>query len=146
MGGYGSGRYFQDKKGKVGADYSLDANNFSKWQYFKQGVRCGTLKWSRGERQIGACSFCVHINGSNDSITFSYRYNDAPHPDVQIPLMWYTPGFGGRRYLFACPRCGRRMRTLHFMTGEIEIIYGKQVKKMTSYKDIIAEIKRRKLK
>jgi hypothetical protein len=32
-----------------------------------------------------------------------------------------------------------------FMTGDIEIIYGEQVKKLTNYKDIIDEIKRRKL-
>jgi hypothetical protein len=119
MGGYGSGRYFPEKKNKVGDGLSLDANRFSKWQYFKQGMRYGNLTWSRGEYKRGACGFRVNIDGANDSITFSYRYNDAPHPDVRVPLSWYEPGFGGRRYLFVCPRCGKRMRTLHVMAGEI---------------------------
>lgn len=120
MGGYGSGQHYRGYvKGKVEDYRSLDANEFSRWGYFKQGLQCGTLRWTRGGNQIGSCGFYVHINDSNNTIIFSYSYNDAPHPDVHVPLTWYQPGFGGRRYLFLCPRCGRRMRTLHFMAGEI---------------------------
>ncbi len=119
MGGYGSGRYFSTKKDKVGDGLSLDANTFAKRQFFKPGLRYGDLTWSRGEHKTGACGFHVNINGSNDSIIFSYSYKDVPHPDVHVPLKWYQPGFGGRRYLFLCPRCDRRMRTLHIIDGEI---------------------------
>ena len=120
MGGYGSGGYYRgNAKGKVEDCRSIDANNFSKWQYFKQGLRYGTLKWSRAGRKIGACEFYVNIDDMDDSIFFSYKCDDKIHPDVKINLSWYSPGFGGRRYFFLCPLCGRRMRTLHFRFGEI---------------------------
>jgi len=120
MGGYGSGKkYWRSVKDKVEDCRSIDANNFSKWGYFKEGIRFSTLRWTRGERQTGACSFYVTINGQNDSIIFSYTYGGKPHQNVEIRLTWYAPGFGGRRYFFVCPHCGKRMRTLHFKYGEI---------------------------
>jgi len=120
MGGYGSGKkYWRSVKGKVEDYHSFDANEFTRWGYFKQGTRYGSFRWTRGGNTIGSCGFHVNIDGSNDAITFSYRYNDAPHPDVQVPLTWYAPGFGGKRYLFVCPHCGKRMRTLHSVAGEI---------------------------
>lgn len=120
MGGYGSGQYYRGHvKGKVEDCLSIDANNFSRWGYFKEGIRFSTLKWTRGERQTGACYVYVTINGQNDSVIFSYTYNNKPHRGVEIRLTWYSPGFGGRRYLFVCPHCGRNVRTLHFRYGEI---------------------------
>lgn len=119
MGGYGSGRCFPEKKDKVGDGFSLDANSFAKRKFFKPGLRFGNLTWSRGIHKTGACGFRVNIDGCHDSITFSYKYNDVPHPDVRVLLTGYKPGFGGRRHLFICPKCGRRMRTLHIMGGEI---------------------------
>jgi hypothetical protein len=52
-------------------------------------------------------------------MTFFYNYQEEKHPDVTVYLSWYSPGFGGRRYFFLCPHCGRRMRTLHFREGKI---------------------------
>lgn len=120
MGGYGSGQYYRGHiKGKVEDVRSIDANNFSRWRYFKQGLRYGNLRWLRAERETGSCWFHVKIDDMDDSIIFSYKYNDKAHRDVKVNLSWYSPGFGGRRYFFVCPLCGRRMRTLHFRFGEI---------------------------
>jgi hypothetical protein len=120
MGGYGSGKkYWRRVKEKVEDCRSIDANNFSRWGFFKEGIRFSTLRWTRCERQTGACSIYVTINGHNDSIIFSYTYDGKPHRGVEIRLTSYAPGFGGRRYFFVCPHCGRRMRTLHFKYGEI---------------------------
>ena len=119
MGGFGSGRHFLQTKNKVSNGHSLDANAFTRWKYFKPGLRFGSLTWSRGGQQRGSCSFVVNIDGCDDSITFLYSYGGKPHPKVRVRLTWYHPGFGGRRYLFRCPRCGKRMRTLRLMYGEI---------------------------
>jgi hypothetical protein len=121
MGGYGSGRYYRgDTKAKVEDCRSIDANNLARWGYLHPGgPPAGILRWMRGEYQAGACNFSVRMDDASPSITFKYKYNDQDHPDVKVYLSSYSPGFGGRRYLFICPHCQRRMRTLHIRGGEI---------------------------
>ncbi len=121
MGGYGSGRYYRGMtKETVENCHSFDANNLTRWGYLKQtGPKQGILRWMRGDHLMGACGFHVQLTGEYPSITFRYLYNNTEHPNVQVELTWYSPGFGGRRYLFLCPCCKRRMRTLHLKGGEI---------------------------
>jgi len=120
MGGYGSGiKYWRSAKEKVENCRSIDANSFSRWGYFKPGGRGGITRWTRNGMETGSCWVYTNIDNTDDSISFSYKYDDKPHPDVKVKLSWYSPGFGGRRYFFICPVCGKRMRTLHFKYGEI---------------------------
>jgi len=120
MGGYGSGKNnWRRVKEKVENCRSIDANSFSRWGYFKPGGKGGIMKWTRNGMKTGSCWVYTNIDNTDDSISFSYQYQDKPHPDVKVKLSWYSPGFGGRRYFFRCPVCGRRMRTLHFRYGEI---------------------------
>jgi len=120
MGGYGSGKkYWRSAKEKVENCRSIDANSFSRWGYFKPGGRGGIMKWTRNGMETGSCWVYSNIDKLDGSISFSYQYQDKPHPDVKVKLSWYSPGFGGRRYFFRCPVCGKRMRTLHFRYGEI---------------------------
>jgi len=117
MGGYGSGRH--SRRTTVENCLSLDTNNFSQWGYLKPGDRIGNLTWSRNGNETGSCRFYSHVDDLHASITFNYNYKGEKHPDIKVNLCWYSPGFGGRRYLFLCPFCGRKMRTMHIRGGEI---------------------------
>jgi len=118
MGGLGSGYRSGDKKAKVEDCYNLSADNFARWKVLKWGGRAGAVTWSRGDRQTGACKYQTDICETGYSITFFSELNGLLRANVRVNLSWYKPGFGGRRYLFVCPRCGRRMRTL-FITGGV---------------------------
>lgn len=117
MGGLGSGYRLGDKKERVEDCYNLSTDNFARWKVLKWGIRVGVLTWSRGDRQTGACKYETAINETG-SITFYSEQNGLLHYDIRVNLSHYKPGYGGRRYLFLCPRCGRRMRTL-FITGGV---------------------------
>lgn len=120
MGGYGSGRYYRGlTKATVEDCHSLDTNDFAKWGYFKPGIHYGRARWTRCGNEVGSYGFSVNINDFFALMNFYYNYNGKKHPDTKVNLSWYTPGFGGRRYFFLCPHCGRRMRTLHIRGGEI---------------------------
>lgn len=108
MGGYGSGR--RGTRLTTEDCHQVDANNFAKWLYFRPGVTSGIIKWPRG----GSYSVRAIIDEKSASCVFHYADRTA-----LVTLCWYTPGYGGRRYLFKCPKCGRRMRTLFFKGGEI---------------------------
>jgi len=106
--------------------------------------------------ETGACGFYVHVGDAQASITFQYKYNGEKHPDITFNLSWYAPGFGGRRYFFLCPHCGRRMKTLHIRGGEIacrcrcrlerwqtvsELTDSRRRKKATGYTDKIGQVR-----
>jgi hypothetical protein len=110
MGGFGSGRKHYPTKTTVENCHKVDANNFAKWQYFQPGVRSGIVRWSQG------VSCGVHTNIDDKPASCVFEYNGR---EVRVHLSWYRPGYGGRRYLFLCPQCRRRMRTLFFKGCEI---------------------------
>jgi hypothetical protein len=93
MGGYGSGiKYWRSAKEKVENCRSIDANSFSRWGYFKPGGRGGITRWTRNGMETGSCWVYTNIDNTDDSISFSYKYDDKPHPDVKVKLSWYSPG------------------------------------------------------
>ncbi len=114
MGGYGSGMSRSYKKSTADDCLQLDSNNFARCGSFKLGMRYGNIKWSQGEHEIGTCGYWSDIRESEASISFLYNERHVP-----IRLSWYAPGFGGRRYFFLCPVCGRRTRTLFFNQAAI---------------------------
>lgn len=117
MGGYGSGR--RGGRATVEDCLSLSINKYAQWGYLKPGHRAGNLTWSINGNEIGSCGFYSHVDDHHATMTFNYNYKGEKHPDVEVNLCWYSPGFGGRRYLFLCPFCGRKMRTLQIRRGEI---------------------------
>ncbi len=116
MGGYGSGRYYRRGyvKTKVEDCHKVDANDFARWKFFKTGMRWSSTRWTRGGRETGSCG--VHTKIGDNQAVCVFQYNGR---EVAVNLSPYVPGFGGRRYFFLCPVCGRRVRTLHFKNAEI---------------------------
>ena len=115
MGGYGSGRhYWSYTKSRVEDCFSVDSNNFARWKLFKPGYRYMNTKWTRNGQETGSCGILSSVSDNEAYVTF--LYNDQ---EVRVNLAWYMPGYKGRRFLFICPACGRRVRTLHFKNAEI---------------------------
>lgn len=112
MGGSGSGR----KGGREVVEncHSVDANDFTKWKFFKPGGKWGITKWTRSGQETGSCG--VRTSIEDNRAACSFYYNDREEP---VGLSWYSPGYGGRRYFFVCPVCGRRMRTLFFKQSKL---------------------------
>ena len=78
----------------------------------------GNLIWNRmlGEeytREIGSVNFMSNFIGENRSITLSYTYNDKENIRFEIPVVCSFPHYGGKRYWFLCPRCGRKVAFLY---------------------------------
>lgn len=107
MGGYGSGK--RGTRDTVESCLSIDANFYAKRGFFKPGIWHGIARWSTGGRETGSCGVLVRIEEGRASVTLQYNKQERI-----VPLTYYVPGFGGRRYLFLCPVCDRRVRTLHF--------------------------------
>ena len=118
MGGLGSG-YRSYKKAKVEDCYNLSSDNFARWKVLQWGIRAGVVTWQRGGRQTGACKYETNVYEAGNSITFFSELNGLLRENVRVNLTSYKPGYGGRRYLFICPRCGKRMRTLFIKGGVI---------------------------
>jgi hypothetical protein len=115
MGGYGSGRYYRGRsRAKVEDCHKVDANDFAKWRLFKPGVFWFRIHWKRGGHETGSCGVLSKIDNNQAACAFQYNNREVP-----VNLSPYVPGFGGWRYLFLCPICGRRMRTLYFKNAEI---------------------------
>jgi len=70
--------------------------------------------WYRGDRMRGSCFY--YAMRSDERAWADFLYNDRR---VRVAFSWYSPGYGGRRYFFLCPKCQRRARTLHFKEEEI---------------------------
>ena len=74
----------------------------------------GSLRWSSissGENR-GSVSFTADLCESY-SITLKYQFNKAEDIETKIYLTTTAPYFGGVRYWFLCPRCGKKFSFLY---------------------------------
>ena len=114
MGGYGSGRRRFPVKSTVEDCHLVDANTFARGKFFLPGERLGVIRWSRRDRETGSCAIMTSIEDKQAICVFQYSGRETT-----VLLAWYRPGYGGHRYFFICPECGRRMRTLFFKGSEL---------------------------
>ncbi len=103
------------KKATVEDCLSVDANDLVHLKLMQPGRRSTTIWWSYGNssKNVAGCWVQVTIM---DEAYVEFGYNEKI---IKVMLSGYTPGFGGCRYFFLCPVCGRRMRTLHFKGDKI---------------------------
>ena len=111
MGGYGSGNY--SGRPSTGQVNVVDIRLIRKHGWLYDG-REGVLAWS--SRNTGQSRGQVGYRIEGDTFTLVYRWSGGgEHEDVtlSVRLTSIPCRYGGHRYYFECPRCGRRCEVLH---------------------------------
>lgn len=107
MGGRRSGRYRRySKKKTVDELICLSINSFRKrgrWKFLN-----GTATWRRGDKVTARIGYII----SGDNLDFQWRNEDGTVAGQSVPLT-VVRQFIGKRYLFICPRCKRRVVNLY---------------------------------
>src|SRR5664280_169507 len=114
MGGSGSGRRGYLTKTTAENCHKVDANSLARWEFFKPGGRNEVSSWSGGRNETGSVGIRTSIDNKRAICVFQYNCKE-----ITVNLSWFSPGYGGRRYFFICPECGKRMRTLFFKKSKI---------------------------
>jgi len=118
MGGYGSG-YHGPRKRTVEECRSLDVKDLRRLGFLTPNAwRAGTLTWTNacGE-QIGSLGCEVRLQDGEQWVRLHYTLNQTTAMDYRVRLDATRPRFGGTRWWFLCPSCGRRFRRLHLAPG-----------------------------
>ena len=89
-----------------------------KHKYVQENTKLnGEIYWKRVtdgvSSNIIACSkYLSNFIGENRYIELSYIYN-GENINCKIPIEVGNPNYGGKRYWFVCPRCGRKVAFLY---------------------------------
>lgn len=110
----GRGRWSRhDAKSRVGDYLRLDAHALARrFDLTKPGRGGWRWSWSTplgGERSASIKFWVVPDTG----IELDYMFAGEPVGEYIAPIVATVPNYGGRRYWFLCPRCGRRIRSLY---------------------------------
>ena len=114
MGGRNSGTWYRwDSKDTCEAQHRVDVRFMRKQGMLFNGA-AGNLSWTcRGEP-----SGNINYRVANDTLILSYkhrRHRDAEWESVEqrIPILSTPCNYGGKRYWWQCPPCGRRVAVLY---------------------------------
>ena len=103
--------YRWDKKSTIDDKLALAAHDTLTRIADPTATRWYTLTWSRGEKEIA--SLQLTTDPGRAGVFLGYNYNGQPVPPYLVRWDVTTPRFGGRRYWWLCPECGRRCATLY---------------------------------
>lgn len=120
MGGYGSGQWRTARYATV-----EDCCVFDVAWLKQRGALCpgsfttGTASWTRGEEPAGSIGWAADVlYHSRDSPSVQLCYGaGAEDVDERVALLHTRPPYGGVRWWFGCPRCGRRSAKLYLPRG-----------------------------
>ena len=78
----------------------------------------GGLTWTRhsglsSPRKIGSIAYSSNFIGKEKYITLNYTFREKEDLNYKIPITYNIPYYGGRRYWFICPKCGRKVAFLY---------------------------------
>jgi hypothetical protein len=88
----------------------------------------GTVRWSRGEKEVASLGYAVRPSGGGLTLWLSYRWRRAGSAvgeavEIPVPLETTRPHFGGVRWWGRCPLvvngtpCNRRIGKLYLTPG-----------------------------
>lgn len=109
-------RHYWNKKLTVEDCHGLDTAKLREWGYLRNSFYSGGVRWTRNGEKIA--SIGVSVDGDNAALQVRYtntnrETEEKTNFDYKILLEKTPCNYGGVRFWFLCPHCGRRMRKLH---------------------------------
>ncbi len=93
---------------------TLKKANFFQKNTIKNGVSSWTRSYGGGEpKKIGSISILSNFVGENQFIELTYTYKDSEDLNYKVQIATTSPNYGGERYWFVCPQCGRVVAFLY---------------------------------
>ena len=111
--------YHHNKKRTTKDLLELSISWLKKEKYLQKNTKKGgSIYWTRtcggGKPQrIGAINFLSNFIGENHYIELMYSYNGSEPFNCRVQIASTKPNYGGERYWFVCPRCGRKVAFLY---------------------------------
>lgn len=111
--------YRFDKKKTTDDLLQLNIGWLKKHNYLKENaIINGGLTWNRksawGEtRKIASLLYTANFIGEKRTVTLSYTYKGNEKINSEITIACSFPYYGGKRYWFLCPKCGRKVAFLY---------------------------------
>ena len=96
----------------------IDAADLRRFAVFRDCVR-GRLSWTQGDTEFATAEFGFTCESAGTVVLEIELRRCEQRKRTTIPLETTTPHFGGVRFWFRCPRCGRRVRTLFATQKEL---------------------------
>lgn len=110
MGFDGRGRWYRyDKKSTVDKYLPLSAHKIVKTLGYRwRGSTGWQWTWSDGHKASIGLEMLP-----GEGARLDYKHNGEPVQPYTVPIVTTTPHYGGVRYWWLCPRCGRRVAHLY---------------------------------
>lgn len=111
--------YRHTKKRTTKELLDLNISTLKKANFFqKNTIKDGALSWTmsyRGKepKKIGSIHISSNFIGENRYVTLVYTYKGQERIDYKVQITTSRPNYGGERYWFVCPRCGRMVASLY---------------------------------
>ena len=111
--------YQYSKKQTTNDLLNLNISSLKKAEFFqKNTIKNGTISWTScyggGEpRKIGSINISSNFIGENRYVELIYTYKDSDRIDYKVQIATTRPNYGGERYWFVCPQCGRIVASLY---------------------------------
>ncbi len=111
--------YRSDKKKTTDDLLQLSIGWMKKHKCFQENtVINGGLTWKRSSelfysKVVGSAAYTSNFIGKERCITLNYVFRKQENIKVNISIVCSFPYFGGKRYWFLCPQCGRKVAFLY---------------------------------
>ena len=111
--------YRADKKLTTDDLLQLSIGWLKRHKYLLENAKInGVLTWKRYSdgcppRKIAFLKYIANFIGEERSITLRYTYNGTKDIEHKILVTYSIPYYGGKRYWFICPKCGRKVAFLY---------------------------------
>lgn len=111
--------YRYDKKQTTDDLLNLSVSYMKKQKcWCESSINNGVLTWKRyfadgTHMERGAISFLSNFIGENHYLELDYLFQKKEHLKYRVQLIKSYPYFGGVRYWFKCPKCGRKVSSLY---------------------------------
>jgi len=114
MGGFGSGRYAEKYGFTVEDCLTININEMFRRKWIEPGKGLsGTFKWTSGDRETGSIGYESRMDINSPYMRIHYTWRKTENRDYRVNLTTTNPYFGGKRYWFLCPHCGRQVGKLY---------------------------------